>query len=107
MRPATSLMALILAGCVSAQDTPKLDAATRQKLRQAAVDLSAAIKAEYKAEGKKVAERSFELLGDQAGLPEAADEFRPVPKDAKPLDPDELAAPFDPYVGYIGRRKWC
>ncbi len=106
MRPVTSLMALILAGCVSAQDAPKLDTATRQKLRQAAVDLSAAMKAVDEAEVKKVAKRSVELLGDQAGLPEAVDEFRPVPKDAKPLAPDELATAFDPFVGYIGRQKW-
>jgi cytochrome P450 len=106
MRTVITFLLLALPTCVSAQDTPKLDAATRQKLRQAAVDLSAAMKAENEAAVNKVAKWSVELLGDQAGLPEAADEFRPVPKDARPLAPDELAAAFDPYVGYIGRQKW-
>lgn len=106
MRIVIAFLLFALPTIVTAQDTPKLDAATRQKLRQAAVDLSAAMKAEDEAAVKKVAKRSVELLGDQAGLPEVADEFRPVPKDARPLAPDELAAAFDPYVGYIGRQKW-
>ena len=81
MRTVTAVLLLTLSmpECMSAQDTPKLDAATRQKLRQAAVDLSAAMKAEDEAAVKRVAKRSVALLGDQAGLPEAADEFRPVP----------------------------
>jgi hypothetical protein len=106
MRTVIAGLLLSLAGCGSAQDTPKLDTATRQKLRQAAVDLSAAQKAEDEAEVKKGAKRFVELLGDQAGLPEAADEFRPVSKDARPLAADELATAFDPYAGTIGRQKW-
>jgi hypothetical protein len=107
MRFMTSAVAVGLCSlCGLALDTPKLDKATQQKLRQAAVDLSAAQKTEDEAEVKKVAKRAIELLGDQAGLPEVADEFRPVPKDAKPLSPDELATAFDPYIDFIGRQKW-
>lgn len=106
MRTTTAVIGLLLVGCASAQDTPKLDKATQQKLRQATVDLSAAQKAEDEADVKRVAKRAIELLGDQAGLPEAADEFRPVPKDAKPLSSDELATAFDPYLAVIERRKW-
>jgi hypothetical protein len=107
MRFTTSAAAVFLLTLIaSAQDTPKLDKGTQQKLRQAAVDLSAAQKAEDEAEVKKVAKRAVELLGDQAGLPEVADEFRPVPKDAKPLSPDELATAFDPYLAFINRQKW-
>ena len=106
MQTTTAVIGLLLVGCVSAQDTPKLDKAIQQKLRQAIVDLSAAQKAEDEAEVKRVAKRAVELLGDQAGLPEVADEFRPVPKDAKPLSSDELATAFDPYLAFIERRKW-
>ena len=55
---------------------------------------------------KKAAKRIVELLGDQAGVPEAADESRPVPKDAKPLAADELASAFDAQLATIGRQKW-
>ncbi|MFO0878359.1 MAG: hypothetical protein U0840_13545 [Gemmataceae bacterium] len=106
MRPMTMVIVLIFAGGVSAQDTPKLDKATQQKLRQAVLDLSAAQKAEDEAEVKRVAKRVVQLLGEQAGHPEVADEFRPVPRDARPLSPEELASAFSPYIGYIGRQKW-
>jgi hypothetical protein len=102
----TAVLVLILVGNVWAQDTPKLDKAIQQKLRQATVDLSAAQKAEDEAEVKRVAKRAVELLGDQAGLPDVADEFRPVSKDTKPLSSEELATAFDPYLAFIERRKW-
>jgi len=104
----TLLILTLLDGCLScwAQDTPVFDKATQQKIRQAVVNLSAAQKAEDEAEVKKLAKRAIELLGDQAGLPEIADEFRPIPKDTKPLSPEELTTGFDPYIGYIKRQKW-
>jgi len=104
-----ALLILALLGCClscSAQDTPKLDTVTQQKLRRIAVELAAAQKVEDEAEVKRVAKRAVELLGDQAGLPEVADEFRAVPKDAKPLTPKEIPSAFDPYIGFIEGRKW-
>lgn len=89
-----------------AQDTPKLDKAAQQKLRQATVELSDAQKAGDEAAVKRAAKRAVDLLGDQAGLPEVADEFRPVSKDAKPLSGDERATAFDPYIGFIEKQKW-
>lgn len=102
----TSAAFFLFALCAAAQETPKLDAATRDKLRRAAADLSAAQKAEDEAAVKAAAKKAVELLADQAGLPEVADEFRPVPGDAKPLAAEELATAFDPYVGFIERQKW-
>ncbi len=101
-----ALAVLLFCIWASAHETRTPDKATQQKLRQVAVDLSAAQKAEDGAEVKKVVMRAVELLGDHGGVPEVADEFRPVPKDATPLSPDELATGFDPYIGFIRRQKW-
>ncbi len=107
MRPVMPILAVLLGGLVaSAQDTPKLDKATQDKLRKLTVELAAAQKAEDEAEVQRLAKKAIELLGNQAGLPEVADEFRPVPKDAKPLTPKELPTAFDPYIDFIKGQKW-
>jgi hypothetical protein len=103
-----TLLPVLLACGLSApaQDTPKLDKATQQKLRQATVELSDAQKAGDESAVKRAVKRAVDLLGDQAGLPEVADEFRSVPKDAQLLSGDERATAFAPYVGFIEKQKW-
>ena len=104
----TFLILPLLSCCLScsAQDTPKLDKATQQKLRQVAVDLSSAQNAENEVEVKRLAKKAIETLGDQAGIPEIADQCREVPKNAKPLTPKELPTAFDPYIDFIEKQKW-
>ena len=46
------------------------------------------------------------MLGDQAGIPEIADQFREVSKNAKPLTPKEFPTAFDPYIEFIEKQKW-
>jgi hypothetical protein len=91
---------------LTAQQVAKLDRDSRDKLKQVASLLSEAMKAEDEAQIRRQVKRSIELLGDQAGLPESPDEYREVPKDARPLTADELPAAFDPYIPYIERMKW-
>jgi hypothetical protein len=103
----TSILAVLLGGLVaSAQDTPKLHKATQDKLRKLTVELSASQKSEDEAEVKRLAKKAIETLGDQAGLPEIADQFRDVPKKAKPLALKELLMAFDPYIEFIEGQKW-
>lgn len=107
MRSMTSILAVLLGGLVaSAQDTPKLHKATQDKLRKLTVELSASQKSEDEAEVKRLAKKAIETLGDQAGLPEIADQFRDVPKKAKPLALKELLMAFDPYIEFIEGQKW-
>lgn len=91
---------------VSAQDTPKLDRATLDDLRKLTVELAAGQKAEDEAEVQRLAKKAIETYGDQAGLPEIADQFREVPKNAKPLTSRELRTAFDPYIDFIEKQKW-
>ncbi len=88
------------------QDIASLDRKTQDKLKQVTKSLSAAMKAEDESEIRRLVERSIELMGDQAGLPESPDEYRKVPQNARPLTADELATAFDPYILYIERMKW-
>jgi len=107
MRPMISILAVLLGALVaSAQDTPKLDKATRDNLRKLTVELAAAQKAEDEAEVKRLATNAIETLGDQAGIPEIADQFREVPKNAKPLSAQKLRTAFDPYIDFIEKQKW-
>ena len=107
MRHMTSAMTVFLFSLVvSAQDTPKFDKATQDKLRRLTVELAAAQKSEDEAGVRRLAKKAIETSGDQAGLPEVADTFRSVPKSAKPLPPKELPNAFDPYIEFIEGRKW-
>ena len=45
-------------------------------------------------------------LGNKAGIPETADEFRPVPKDAKMLTPQEAQRGFTPFFGRLEKMRW-
>ncbi|MBA4192015.1 MAG: hypothetical protein C0467_28890 [Planctomycetaceae bacterium] len=107
MRSSTSILAILLGSLfVSAQDTPKLDKATQDTLRKLTVELAAAQKAEDEAEVKRLAKKAIVTLGDQAGVPEVADQFREVPKNAKSLTPKELRTAFEPYIEFIEGQKW-
>lgn len=106
MRTMAVFALLLAAGRVRAQESPQLDAATRQKLREIVVDLAAAQAAEDEAGVSRSVKRAIELLGEQAGIPEVADELRTVPENARPLEPRELATAFVPYIDYIQRKRW-
>ena len=95
-------MLLVILGClsfgvvVSAQEPPKPDRETQTGLKKIGIELAAAQKAEDEAEVRRLAKKAIEVLGDQAGIPEIADQFREVPKNAKPLTPKEFPTAFDP-----------
>jgi hypothetical protein len=102
-----SILAVLFGGLgASAQDTPKLDKPSQDKLRKLTVELAAAQKAEDEAEVQRLAKKAIETLGDHAGMPEIADLFREVPKNATPLTPKELPTTFDPYIDFIEEQKW-
>ena len=91
---------------VSAQETSKPNQETQASLKKLGTELAAAQNAEDEAEVKRLAKNAIETLGDHAGVPELADQFREVPRNAKPLTPKELPTAFDPYIELIEKRKW-
>lgn len=101
-----------IAGCLLggltllAQPPAQLDRATQARLQELTRRLSDAQRAEDELAVRELAGAAVAVLGEQAGLPEVADEFRPVPQGAHGLQPDEIATAFDPAVPYIERQRW-
>ncbi len=91
---------------VSAQETSKPSRETITSLQQIGIELAAAQNAEDESEVKRLMTQAFELLGDQAGIPEIADRFREIPKNAKPLTAREIPTAFDPYIDFIEKQNW-
>ncbi|HEY1065168.1 MAG TPA: hypothetical protein VGE52_03635, partial [Pirellulales bacterium] len=109
-RAAFPLLAGLAAGAllpaIFAQDVAQLDRTQREQLKTIFSATAAAMQAEDAAGVRREVERGIDVLGDQAGLPEAPDEFRPLARDAAPLSATELPTAFDPYIQYIERRRW-
>lgn len=107
-----SLMLILILNCfsigviVSAQETPKLNRETQASLKKLGIELTAAQKSEDEAEIKQLMTQAIKVLGDQAGMPEVADQFREVPKNARRLTAKELPTAFDPYIEFIEKQKW-
>ncbi|MBL9162326.1 MAG: hypothetical protein JNL18_06335 [Planctomycetaceae bacterium] len=101
----------VILGClsfgvvVSAQEPPNPSRDTQASLKKIGNELAAAQKAEDEREVQRLAKKAIEALGDQAGMPEIADQFREVPKTAKPLTPEELPNAFDRYIDFIEKQK--
>lgn len=91
---------------VSAQETSRPNRETQARLRKIGIELAAAQKSEDETQVKRLMTQAFEVLGDQAGIPEIADQFREIPKTAKPLTAKELPTAFDPYIDFIEKQKW-
>lgn len=96
---------------IFAQEVAKLDRATQDKLEGIVGEMSESMKAEDKAEVRRKFQQAIESMGDQAGLPESPDEYRTIPKDARPLTANELPTAFDDYIPdiqipYVQRQKW-
>jgi hypothetical protein len=110
MRSAALVLVLVVVivpgGRAPAQGVARPDEATRAALREIVPALGRAMAAGDEAEVARLARRGREALGDQAGLPEVADESRPIPPGATPLRPDELAGAFTPYLDHLERTRW-
>ncbi len=100
------LLAVLCCSPVFAQEVAKINRATRDQIQSIVGEMSAAMKAEDKAEVRRLVQQATKLLGDQAGLPESPDEYRAVADDARPLTASELPTAFDVYIPYIERQKW-
>lgn len=55
---------------------------------------------------RAVVTRVRSRLGDKAGVPEVADEFRAVPRDARMLTPEEALPGFTAQFGQLERMRW-
>ncbi len=75
-------------------------------LKKLGAELATAQKSEDEAAVNRLMKKVIEALSDQAGIPEVADQFREVPKNARRLTPQELLTAYDPYIEFIEKQKW-
>ena len=105
----TMIVMLLATSCtipLQAQDVARLDRPTQDRLKSIVAAMSDAMNSENATEVRRQFQKAITLMGDQAGLPESADEFRSVPENARPLDAEELPKAFDVYIPYIEGQKW-
>ncbi len=91
-----AIVALSLCGC-SRADERKASVTEALTKAMAANDLTAI---------RRAAKEGRTLLGEKAGIPEAADEFRPVPSNATLLTKPEAQRGFTPHVAQLEKMRW-
>jgi len=94
------------ASSLLAQEVADIDRTTQGELNSIKALLSESMKNENATEIHQHFQSAVALLGDQAGLPEAPDQYRSVLESAHPFKNSELAKSCDPLVPFIERRKW-
>lgn len=90
--------------CMAFSDEPGV--ATRRVESSLSRELAEAQRAGDVAKVREVAARGLKSLGEQAGLPEVADEFVKPPAEVAPLTPEEVDKGFRRMDEFVKRRKW-
>jgi hypothetical protein len=90
--------------CVALSDEPGV--ATRRVESSLSRELADAERAGDLVKVREVAARGLKSLGEQAGLPEVADEFVKPPAEVAPLTPEEIDQAFRRIDEFVKRRKW-
>jgi hypothetical protein len=99
-----SLIALGVRLLIAEQPAP--DQATQQALLESKQRLVQAMQNKDEAAVRKLAAESAVLLGELAGVPEVADEYRPAPEDVASLSKTEATAGFDKILRFVQKNKW-
>ncbi len=85
---------------------PKLDQVSQQALKQTAQKLAEAMRSKDELSVRKLAAESVIILGNLAGVPEVADEYRQAPKEVEPLTKAEAQAGFEKILLFVQKNKW-
>ena len=85
---------------------PKQDQVSQQALKQTARKLAEAMRSKDESAVRKLAAESVVLLGNLAGVPEFADEYRQAPQQVEPLTKAEAQAGFEKILQFVQKNKW-
>ena len=85
---------------------PKQDQVSQQALKQTAQKLAEAMRSKDESAVRKLAAESVVLLGNLAGVPEVADEYRQEPQQVEPLTKAEAQAGFEKILQFVQKNKW-
>jgi hypothetical protein len=99
------LAVLLFAGALQAQ-VQELSSAQRKALGELKPKLVLAQRGNDPAAVRAVVAESLRIFGDQAGLPEVKDVYRPPVAGAPLFAPDRIAESFGPYADHIEKIRW-
>jgi hypothetical protein len=85
---------------------PKPARNAQESLKQTAQKLAEAMRSKDKAAVRKLAAESVVMLGNLAGVPEVADEYRQAPEQVEPLTKAEALAGFEKILQFVQKNKW-
>lgn len=103
MRP---LLALLFFACALQAQVQELSSGQRKTLGELKTKLVAAQRVNDLAAVRAVVADSLRVFGDQAGLPEVKDVYRPLAPGAQLFSPDRVAEVFGPYADHVERIRW-
>lgn len=103
MRP---LLALLFFACALQAQVQELSSGQRKTLGELKTKLVAAQRGKDPAAVRAVVADSLRVFGDQAGLPEVKDVYRPLAPGAQLFSPDRVAEVFGPYADHVERIRW-
>ncbi len=90
----------------SLAQSPQQDKSSQRALKQTSQKLAEAMQSRDESAVSKLAAESISQLGDQAGVPEVADEYRQAPQDVEPLTKAEAQAGFEKILEFVQNNKW-
>ena len=96
---------LLCPGLLQAQP-PSPDPVSQQTLKAMTQEMTAALLSKDETAVRKLVVEAVELLGDQAGVPEVADEYRQAPVQIEPLTRAEALAGFERIHRFVQKNKW-
>ena len=85
---------------------PKPVRNSQESLKQTAQQLAQALRSKDEVAVRKLAAESVFMLGNLAGVPEVADEYRQAPEQVEPLTKAEALAGFEKILQFVQKNKW-
>ena len=85
---------------------PKPVRNSQESLKQTAQQLAQALRSKDEVAVRKLAAESVFMLGNLAGAPEVADEYRQAPEQVEPLTKAEALAGFEKILQFVQKNKW-
>jgi hypothetical protein len=97
---------VVLCVQLSHAQQPKLDKTSQQPLKQTTQRLAEAMQSKDESHVRKLVAESVSILGNRAGVPDVADEFRQAPEKVEPLTNAEAEAGFEKILQFVRKNKW-
>ena len=85
---------------------PKQDQVSQQARQQTVHKLAEAMRLKDETAVRKLAAESVAVLGNLAGVPEVADQYRQAPEQVEPLTKAEAQAGFEKILQFVQKNKW-